>query len=489
VSRLGNLVIGVLALGIIALSVLMLERGRAGLVITDMAAGTTPVTLYQQPGAAGPLVVVAHGFAGSRQLMQAYSLTLAQSGYAVLAFDFEGHGRNPVPMSGDVDAIEGTTQRLVDQTLRVLAAGQDLPGVGSDVGPGVALLGHSMATDIIARAAIADGAVDAVVGISMFSKAVTADQPARLLVISGQWEGMLRAAGLQMARLVDPAAVEGVTVTAGDVTRRLVVAPGVEHVGVLYSGTGLREARDWLDATFRRESAGPVVKPGLWILLLLAGILVLFRPLAGLLPVGVASPAVPARRFWAAVLLPAVVVPVLAVLVYRPFLPVLVADYLMIHLALYGAVQLAILRAWPLPRVVWVAALALVVWGLAVFGFAIDRYAASFVPTVQRMWIIAALGLGTVPFMLADSMVAVGGWRRLVARLAFVASLTAAAFMDLERLLFVLIILPVIVLFFLVLGPLGRWVARTSGAGAAGLGLGVILAWALGVSFPLFVAG
>lgn len=318
-TRWGSFVIGVLSLGIIALSTFMLERGRAELVITDLAVGTMPVTLYQQPGSDGPLVVVAHGFAGSRQLMQAYSLTLAQSSYAVLAFDFEGHGRNPVPMSGDVDAIEGTTQRLVDQTLQVLAAGRDLPGVGL----GVALLGHSMATDIIARAAIADGAVDAVVGISMFSKAVTADQPARLLVISGQWEGMLRAAALQMARLVDPAAVEGVTVTAGDVTRRVVVAPGVEHVGVLYNATGLREARDWLDATFGRESAGPVVTSALWILLLLAG----------LLPAGTASPIVLERRFWAAALLPAVVVPVVAVLVYRPFLPVLVADYLMIHLA------------------------------------------------------------------------------------------------------------------------------------------------------------
>ncbi len=485
-KRWGSVVIGLLSFGIIALSVFMLERGRAGLAITDFTVGTTPVTLYQQPGSAGPLVVVAHGFAGSRQLMLAYSLTLAQSGYAVLAFDFEGHGRNPVPMSGDVDAIEGTTQRLVDQTLRVLATGRALPKVG----PGVALLGHSMATDVIARAAMADGAVDAVVGVSMFSQAVTAQHPERLLVISGQWEGALRAAALTMARLVDPAAAEGATITAGGVTRRVVVAPGVEHVGVLYSGTALREARDWLDASFGRESAGPVVTPGLWILLLLAAIVVLFRPLVRALPAGsAAGMQVPVRRFWAAVLLPAAVVPLVAIFVYRPFLPVLVADYLMIHLALYGALQLAILRVWPLPRVVWVAALALVVWGLAVFGLAIDRYAASFMPTAQRLGIIAALAVGTVPFMLADCMVAVGGWRRLVARLAFLSSLATAAFMDLERLLFVLIILPVIALFFLVLGPLGRWVARQSGAGAAGLGLGVILAWALGVSFPIFVGG
>ena len=485
VKPMRGLVTGLVAAALIALSVWMLERGQAGLILSDISVGTTPATVYRQPGQAGPLVVIAHGFAGSRQLMRAYALTLAQSGYTVLAFDFEGHGRNPVPMSGDVDAIEGTTQRLVDETLRVVAAGRALP----QVGPGVALLGHSMATDILARAAIADGGIDAVVGISMFSQAVTATEPARLLVISGQWEAMLRAAALDMVRLVDPAVAEGQTVAAGDVMRRAVVAPRVEHVGVLYSGTALREARDWLDATFGRHSTGPVVKPGLWILLLLAGIVALFRPLARMLPAGATRPAVPVGRFWAAVLIPSVAVPVAAVLTYRPFLPVLVADYLMIHLALFGAVQLAILRVWPLPRVVWVAAAALVVWGLAVFGLAIDRYAASFVPTVARLGIIAALLVGTVPFLLGDAVVAMGGWRRGVARLGFVASLIAAALMDLERLMFVLIILPVIVLFFLVLGPLGSWVARRSGAGAAGLGLGVILAWALGVSFPLFVAG
>ncbi len=490
-QRWKDLVTGALAVVAIALSVWMLERGRVGVSIADVAVGTTPATVYQRAGTAGPLVVVAHGFAGSRQLMRAYALTLSQAGYRVLAFDFEGHGRNPVPMSGDVNAIEGTTQRLVDETLRVLAYGRGLPGVG----PSVALLGHSMATDILARAAIADGGVDAVVGISMFSQAVTADQPERLLVISGQWEGMLREAALRMARLVDAAAEEGETVGTGDAVRRVVVAPGVEHVGVLFSGTALREARAWLDATFGRESAGPVVKPGLWVLLLLGGIVALFRPLVRFLPGGGTlrmedlGQAVPVGRFLAAVLIPTVVVPVVGVLVYRPFLPVLVADYLMIHLALFGALQLAILRVWPLPRVVWLAALALVVWGVAVFGLAIDRYAASFVPTAQRLGIIAALAVGTVPFMIADASVAVGGWRRFVARLGFILSVTAAALLDLDRLMFVLIILPVIVLFFLVLGPLGRWVARHSGAGAAGLGLGAILAWALGVSFPLFVAG
>ncbi|MFT6104411.1 MAG: pimeloyl-ACP methyl ester carboxylesterase [Paracoccaceae bacterium] len=105
--------------------------------------------------------------------MKAFSLTLAGSGYAALAFDFQGHGRNPVAMSGDVSRIDGTTQLLMDETSRVIDAGLVRP----EVSGGVSLLGHSMATGVIARVAVRDARVDAVVGVSMFSQAVTQEQP------------------------------------------------------------------------------------------------------------------------------------------------------------------------------------------------------------------------------------------------------------------------------------------------------------------------
>jgi len=47
----------------------------------------------------------------------------------------------------------------------------------------------------------------------------------------------------------------------------------------------------------------------------------------------------------------------------------------------------------------------------------------------------------------------------------------------------------VLLLFYLVHGLMGRWIAQRCGSLAAGVGLGVCLAWALGVSFPLFDAG
>ncbi|MEM6574570.1 MAG: alpha/beta fold hydrolase, partial [Pseudomonadota bacterium] len=470
-----------------------LEGARTGLTITDMRVGSTPATRYQLPEQRGPLVVVAHGFAGSRQLMHPFSLNLARSGYIVLAFDFEGHGRNPRPMSGDVTQIDGTTALLVAETRRVLEAGRALPQVDGRA----ALLGHSMATDIIVRAAAQERSegqpVEAVVAISMFSEAVTGQTPERLLMITGQFESYLRKAALAALHQVDPNAKAGETIRSGSVERRAVVAPRVEHVGVLYSESAGKEARQWLDRSFDRSSTAALIPLGLWILLLLLAVVLFLRPLAhSLAPDPSPMPALPRGRFLLAAWLPAVLVPLAATAVYVQFLPVLVADYLMIHLVLYGLLQWMLLGApWSSLRKLslWGTAL-LVVWGIGAFGFALDRYAASFFPTAERLPLIGVLTLGTVPFMVSDSAITQAGraniWRRVGARVPFFASLVAAAALDPERLTFVLIVLPVIVLFFVVQGLMGRWVGQRSGAAAAGLGLGLCLAWALGVSFPLF---
>jgi alpha-beta hydrolase superfamily lysophospholipase len=164
-----------LTLGVIIFSALMLERDRLGIVISKLSVGTTPAMLYKLPDSTGPIVIVAHGLAGSIQLMQAYSLTLARAGYRVVAFDLEGHGRNPVPMSGDVTSIDGTTALLVAQARDVIAVNRALTSSTQ-----LALLGHSMATDILLRAGIEESQdatpVDSIVAISMFSEAVTAQR-------------------------------------------------------------------------------------------------------------------------------------------------------------------------------------------------------------------------------------------------------------------------------------------------------------------------
>ncbi len=491
-----RLVAAVIALLLCAAGIVTLERDRAGLVIAPLAVGTTPATVYRRDdGARAPVVVIAHGFAGSRQLMEAYALTLARAGYVAVSFDFEGHGRNPVPMSGDATRVSGTTQLLMDEIGRVTDAALALPQSDGRL----ALLGHSMASDIIVRRAEADPRVAASVAISMFSGAVTSDAPKNLLMISGAWESFLRADALKNLRLAAPGAEEGDTIggpSAPGGARRATVAPGVEHVGVLYSATGLAEARAWLDAVFGRTSGGPVAATGGAILMLLAGIVLLAWPLAALLPQGAAAPAgVPLRTFLLATLVPAMATPLALAPVDTHVLPVLVADYLAAHLFVYGVMSLAILH-WQGVRIgpmAWVPAAALTLYGIAVFGSVLDRYVASFMPVAERLPIIAAIAAGAVPCMLAMSLTIAGGraplWRTLVARGAFLASLGAAVALDFERLMFLLIILPVILLFFAVFGTMAGWVGRRSLSPAAvGLATGLILAWSLGVTFPLFSA-
>lgn len=487
----------VLALVAALWSVWVLEGARQGITITQGAVGATPVTRYSD-GSGGPPVVIAHGFAGSRQMMQGYALTLAQAGYTVHAFDFEGHGRHRTPMSGDVNAIEGTTQRLVNQTRAVIDAARqgDRP-----VSPPVALLGHSMATDVLVRVA-QDAAGNGVgtgplVLLSAFSQEITATHPQSLLLITGVWEPGLREFALAAAQMVDPSAVDGQTVQADGTTRQALLAPAVEHVAILHSRAGRAAARDWLDSFYQRPAGAAAVPPTGWALLaLLAAITALAAPLARLLPQAGraqgAQPRLGGGGFAAATLVPMIAAPLLSAPIDTRLLPVLVADALALHLLVYGLIQGAILwwlRGAP-GRPSGLAVAALVVWGLGAFGLALDRYGANFLPTPDRLWIIAALAIGAVPFMLADAWAAQGAplWQRVLARVAVLVSLGIAVALDFEGMFFVLMIMPVILLFWLTFGLMGRFVAVRTGATSAGLGLGLILAWALGVSFPLFLS-
>jgi pimeloyl-ACP methyl ester carboxylesterase len=180
----------ILSILLIAVSVFVLEGARSGVEVTQITVGETPVTAYAQDGADGPVIVIAHGFAGSSQMMQGYALPLAKAGYRVFAFDFLGHGRHPVPMSGDVNAIEGTTRLLVAQTLAVMEA------VGDGSAP-VGLLGHSMATDVLVRVAQESDSAGPMVLLSAFSQEITVTHPDNLLLLVGAWEPGLREFALE----------------------------------------------------------------------------------------------------------------------------------------------------------------------------------------------------------------------------------------------------------------------------------------------------
>ncbi|MEQ8621340.1 MAG: alpha/beta fold hydrolase [Thalassobaculaceae bacterium] len=469
----------------ILVSLVVLEAARHGLEITRFHVGETPVTRYAQSDADGPVVVIAHGFAGSQQMMQGYALPLARAGYRVFVFEFLGHGRHTVPMSGSVTSVDGTTRLLVQQTNDVLDA------VGRGPEP-VALLGHSMATDILVRVAADRADVGPVVLISAFSQEIDARTPDDLLLVTGEWEPGLRRFALESLRMVDPGADEGDTAVNGSVSRRAVVAPFTEHVSVLHSRTGRREAVAWLDRAYGLSSDIAVLPTGWAILGLLAGLVLVVRPVFRLLPKReTPHPPLSLRQTATILLAPAALAPLCAVALKPDFLPVLVADYLVLHLFVFGAAQLALLRFWRVPPgpLPWLS-LAVLLLACAVFGAALDRYAANFVPTAGRLQIIAAMMIGALPYMIADALLTARQpfVTRLCTRASFLVSLAVAVALDFENLFFLILIAPVLVLFYLVFGTMGREASLRAGPLASGLALGIVLAWALGVSFPLFDA-
>ena len=211
-----------------------------GVSLERLQVGATPVTIFRPAGptAPRPAVLISHGFAGSQQLMLSFALSLARSGYLAVTFDYFGHGRHPDALRGDITRVEGATRMLVEQTRGIADYVADLPDASGEL----ALLGHSMASDIVVRLARTDPRVKATVAVSMFSTAVTPEAPANLLVIVGGWEGFLKAEALRVQGLVTASPAAGVTVgdPAQGGARRVVFADGVEHVGVLYSAQAQR---------------------------------------------------------------------------------------------------------------------------------------------------------------------------------------------------------------------------------------------------------
>ena len=466
-------------------SIWVLESARNGIEISTHSVGETPTTFHTLPASDGPFVLVAHGFAGSTEMMQGFALPLAHAGYRVLAFDFLGHGDHPVPMSGATDSVDGATRLLLDQTNAVIDS------IRNSAQP-IAVLGHSMASDILVRVAADRSDIGPIILISGFSNEITADAPDDLLLIAGAWEAGLRAFANTAVHMVRRNTQEGDTAVNGTVYRKAVAAPYSEHVSVLHSRVARAEALSWLDRTYGRTSDVTILPTGWAILGTFAGLVLIGLALARQLPnLAVTVQPLSRRQMAAVVMLPAVFTPLIGSLIQPSVLPVLIADDLALHLAIYGAIQLGMIWFWRVGQwhVSLSTILAVLVWS-AVFGFALDRYAADFTPIPSRLLIIAAMLLGTAPFMIADAQITThaGPLFRGLARAGFFVSLGIAISLNVEELFFLIMVAPVLVLYFVIFGSVGRQVALRAGPLSSGIALGVVLAWALGVSFPLFAA-
>ncbi|MEM9551805.1 MAG: alpha/beta fold hydrolase [Pseudomonadota bacterium] len=479
------IMLAVLLCALVVLALVQADTRRSGLTVTHVTLGNSPATIYR-PSATEPLplIVVAHGFGGSRQMMEPISTTLARAGHVVVSFDFLGHGRNTGAMSRDVTRIDGTTKGLVEQTGAVIKDALLLDGVSGDL----SLVGHSMATDIVIRAAQDRSDVLSVAAISMYSDAVTQEHPARLLIVSGARETRLRTVALRAVHQIDPAGVEGQTVGAGPIKRRAIAAPGVGHVGVLYAPITQTELVAWIGGTAVTAKRG-----GLWTIAALAAMLVLVWLISRFLPRQTRpSPAdLPVWAFALSLAGPAAIAGALAVVTTGAGLAGFAGFLVLaVFFGAYGITQIALLWRYgrrPSP-IDWRASAILAVWGLA-FALILDRFGAAFLPTGPRWTILAALMLGALPFILADGALLdrAGILRRLAARVVPLVALSLVMVIRPTEVGLMFTTLPVLLLFWVVYGSAGRILGQ-AGNGPVAPALALWLAWAIAASTPLFDA-
>lgn len=179
-----------------------------------------------------PAVVLAHGFAGSRKIMQSYANVLVDAGYAVLSFDFSGHGSNPARFDFDRlnDDLERAYETLIAQ-----------PEVDDTR---VALVGHSMGSGVVMDAALrSPQRYRATVAISPVHRPVTPATPRNLQLQAGTWEPRF---ARQARQLLEQAGGEADDFYNGR-ARQLVLVPAAEHVSILFRDASHGAVRTWLD--------------------------------------------------------------------------------------------------------------------------------------------------------------------------------------------------------------------------------------------------
>jgi pimeloyl-ACP methyl ester carboxylesterase len=509
-----------LALFAIALAVWQLQSSNEGLSITSSKIGNTPITVFRpRVGPTLPAVVLAHGFAGSQQLMQPLAVTLARNGYIAVTFDWIGHGRNTLPMRGDITKEGSVADAMLAELSAVAGVAQSLPQSDGRL----AVLGHSMATDLVIRFAQANPDVSATVAVSAFSKTATAKSPPNLLVIVGNLEPkMLQDEALRIVGLATNGNA-GPSQTYGRIdngtARRAVEARGVEHIGVLYSTDTAHETLDWLNGTFDRIGSGFVDRPLPWIALLFAGILLLAWPLSSALPaerVRLRRAGLSRSALVIAAVAPAILTPLILWKMPTSILPILLGGYLMLHFLVYGALTAGILlmlrrrevieharhvarhasaKRGAMTRRLWarlgIGAIAVALYNILVFGTAIDTYLFSFVPVAERLHVIAAVACGTLLYFIADETLTAtanrtGGY--VLTKICFLISLAIAILLNPAKLFFLAIIVPAILLLFIAFGIISRLSLRATGHPLPGaIGNAALFAWAIAVTFPMVV--
>lgn len=272
---------GFLGILIFILAVWQIDQASAGLNITELPSENTPVTrIYPEiPDIdSRPVVLIGHGFAGSKVIMRAFAYTLAHAGYDTVVWDFSGHGANPNPLRSEELLTDTETALLA------LASQRSIP-------PGrTAILGHSMGSGVALDFGNEFPGTNATIAVSPVNRRVTGELPQNLLLMAGANEPRFLSTAQE---LLLQAGGESIATAQGR-GRKLVVIPLVEHVSILFAPAAHQAARTWLDGIFGEQPGAHSYtdyRIG-WYLLAICGVLIalnVFAPFSTSIPSAAAA--------------------------------------------------------------------------------------------------------------------------------------------------------------------------------------------------------
>lgn len=234
-------VIGIaLSLILIAISWFGLANLRTGLVVRSVSQQGVPMLFMAPEGVKErPGILVAHGFAGSKQLMFGYGYTLAHNGYGVLLLDFDGHGENSASLARN---------QLQQNFSTALTALKAQPEIDPNK---IGLLGHSMGSQVVMLAGIEQKkAISAVVAVSPTGAPVTPSEPRNLQLQAGEWEGQFVQ---RSAELLQKAGGANPNTENGKGRSRVIIAQA-EHILILFKDRSHQAALEWFNAVFDQTS-------------------------------------------------------------------------------------------------------------------------------------------------------------------------------------------------------------------------------------------
>jgi len=470
----------------IAILVIVLSWGgiaaaRAGLVVRPLASSGIPL-LYVAPQNNAkklPGVLVAHGFAGSKQLMLGYAHVLAHGGYAVMLWDFNGHGANPAPLASELQqGLDVAYTALLEQP---------------EVDPSrLALLGHSMGSGAVMAAGIRHPErFAATVAVSPTGAAVTPQVPRNLLLQAGSWEGGFVANAQRLLRAAGGTS-ENFAEGRG---RELVIVPKAEHITILFRDASHQAALEWLKATFNQSCPSSYVDRRMF-----------FYSLHLLAWLGVLGAVAPRRvlatkhwvkgqplRSWGGLILAPLIATAGLLLTslgteLRNLGGLLVGGVLGLWFLIAGLVWLSMLFSVSRPTLRQLGL------GLALFGLLWIAFGAMAQVTWLQWWLIPArlklwplLSLACFPWFFASGVVQQGvkASNRFLWWLGQSTVLVVGLFMTiylLPQLSFISLLLPI---FPLVIGILAVAAAQLDEAWSYAVGSALFFGWMIAAAFPL----